>query len=105
MIEGNHGHFVWFEHMTKDTAAAVSFYGDVAGWTTQPFGDDYQMWVGGQGPLGGLVELPAAAAAMGVPPNWMGHVQVLDVDATVARAGELGGKLHHGPIDIPASAP
>ncbi len=101
MIESNNGHFVWHEHMTKDTAAAIAFYSEVAGWKTQPFGEDYTMWVASQGPLGGVVTLPEAAVAMGAPPHWMGHVQVADVDATAALAVERGGKLYHGPIDIP----
>ena len=101
MNEQNHGHFMWHEHLTKDTAAAIAFYGEVAGWKTEPFGEGYTMWVASQGPLGGVITLPEAAAAMGAPPNWMGHVQVPDVDATAALAVERGGKLYHGPIDIP----
>ena len=38
MTESNNGHFVWHEHLTKDTAAAIAFYGEVAGWKTEPFG-------------------------------------------------------------------
>ena len=59
------------------------------------------MWVGGQGPLGGVTTLPAAAAAMGAPPHWMGHVQVDDVDASVLVAKKLGAKVYEGPSDIP----
>ncbi len=103
MANENNGRFVWYEHFTKDPKAAIAFYGDVIGWQTQPFGEgsEYTMWVGGQGPLGGVMELPAEAAKMGAPPHWMGHVQVEKVDATVAVAKELGGKVLHGPEDIP----
>ncbi len=95
------GLFVWHEHMTRDTKAAIAFYSEVVGWKTQPFGDDYTMWVGDQGPLGGLMALPDEVAKMGVPPNWMGHVQVDDVDRTAALAKKLGGKVHKEPADIP----
>jgi hypothetical protein len=39
----------------------------VVGWKTQPFeeSEDYVMWVGGQGPLGGVMTLPDEAAQMG----------------------------------------
>lgn len=103
MASSNQGLFVWYEHLTKDVAAAVAFYSDVVGWKTQPFGagGDYTMWVGGQGPLGGVMELPAEAAKMGAQPHWMAHVQVDDVDATAELAKKLGGKVWKEPEDIP----
>jgi uncharacterized protein len=103
MANASKGQFVWYEHLTKDPKAAVGFYSDVVGWKTQPFGDgaDYVMWVGSQGPLGGLYQLPAEAAQMGAPPSWMGNVMVDDVDATAALAKKLGGKVFKEPADIP----
>ena len=59
------------------------------------------MWVGSQGPLGGVMTLPEQAAKMGAPPHWMGNVQVANVDATVALAKKLGGKIYKEPSDIP----
>jgi hypothetical protein len=103
MANANDGRFVWYEHVTKDPKAAIAFYSDVIGWQTQPFGQggDYTMWVGSQGPLGGVIGLPEQAAKMGAPPHWMGHVQVENVDASAALVKELGGQIHHGPEDIP----
>jgi predicted enzyme related to lactoylglutathione lyase len=104
MIETNTGRFIWFELMTTDTEAAIAFYGDVVGWKSQPFAespDPYSMWVGSQGPLGGVVKLPEQAAKMGAPPHWMAHVEVADVDATAAQVKELGGKVFVEPQDVP----
>ncbi|GEJ56545.1 VOC family protein [Anaeromyxobacter diazotrophicus] len=104
MASSNQGLFVWYEHLTKDVAAAIAFYSDVVGWKTQPFGEgghDYTMWVGSQGPLGGVMELPAEAAKMGARPHWMAHVQVDDVDAAAKLAKKLGGKVWKEPEDIP----
>jgi uncharacterized protein len=103
MANMNDGHFVWHEHLTKDPKAAMDFYSDVVGWKTQPFPEnpEYTMWIGSQGPLGGVMKLPADAAKMNAPPCWMGDVQVADVDATVALTKKLGGKVHHEPSDIP----
>ena len=57
------GRFVWYEHLTKDTQAAIAFYGEVIGWKTEPFGDQgYVMWLGKQGPLGGLMPMTGEAA-------------------------------------------
>ena len=105
MASANNGFFVWHEHLTKDIQAAIAFYTEVVGWKTQPFAEggdaDYVMWVGSQGPLGGVMTLPASAAEMGAPNHWMGHVQVEDVDATAALVKKLGGKVYKEPGDIP----
>ncbi len=103
MANAKNGNFVWHEHLTRDPKAAIAFYTEVVGWKTQPFGDDghYIMWVGSQGPLGGVMELPAEAAKMGAPPHWMGHVMVDDVDKRVALVKKLGGKVYKEPEDIP----
>ena len=103
MATASKGQFVWYEHLTQDARAATAFYTDVVGWKTQPFaeGGDYVMWVGSQGPLGGVMKLPDEAEQMGAPPHWMAHVQVDDVDATAALVKKLGGKVHKEPTDIP----
>jgi predicted enzyme related to lactoylglutathione lyase len=102
MANTNDGRFVWHEYLTKDQKATIAFYTEVVGWKTQPFGDgQYVMWVGSQGPLGGVMALPDEAVKMGARPNWMGHVQVADVDAKAAQAKRLGAKIHKEPTDIP----
>jgi predicted enzyme related to lactoylglutathione lyase len=99
------GQFVWHEHLAKDPKAAIAFYSDVVGWKTQPFAEsgpeEYMMWVGSQGPLGGVMQLPEEAAKMGAPPHWMAHVQVANVDTTAAQVKKLGGKIYKEPSDIP----
>ena len=98
------GDFVWYDLVTTDPGGAVAFYRDVVGWKTQPFGegaDPYLMWVGAQGPLGGVMALPPSAAAMGAPPHWFAHVTVADVDATVERVKALGAKVYKEPADVP----
>jgi hypothetical protein len=59
------GQFVWHELLTTDTAAAGAFYPRVAGWKSQPWEEnsDYTLWIGKSGPMGGLMNLPAEAAA------------------------------------------
>jgi predicted enzyme related to lactoylglutathione lyase len=103
MANASNGQFVWYEHLTKDPKAAIAFYTEVTGWKTQPFGEgtDYVMWVGSQGPLGGVMTLPEQAAKMGAPPHWMANVQVADVDAATAQVKKLGGKVYKEPSDIP----
>jgi len=103
MAKAQNGDFVWYEHMTTDPKAAVAFYTEVLGWKTQLFaeGNDYTMWVGSQGPLGGVMALPEPAVKMGAKPSWMAHIAVADVDKAAALAKKLGGKVFKEPEDIP----
>jgi predicted enzyme related to lactoylglutathione lyase len=99
----DNGRFVWYEDLAKDQDQAIDFYTDVVGWKAQPFGEGqgYVMWVGEQGPLGGVMKLPDEAAKMGMPSHWMAHVQVENVDTTATLAKKLGGKVLKEPEDIP----
>lgn len=98
------GEFVWYELLTSDPKAAIAFYSEVIGWKTEAFGDpsmNYNMWVGSEGPLGGVMQLPEEAKAMGAPPHWMSNVTVDNLDASLAKLKELGGKVYNGPNEIP----
>ncbi|HEY8041052.1 MAG TPA: VOC family protein, partial [Polyangiaceae bacterium] len=101
MADSHIGHFVWYELLTSDPKAAIAFYTDVVGWKTEPFEGGYMMWVGSQGPLGGTMQLPEEASKMGAPPHWMSHVEIADVDATVARARKHDARVLVEPTDIP----
>jgi predicted enzyme related to lactoylglutathione lyase len=94
MTDTNTGRLVWYELLTTDPKAAIEFYTHVVGWKTERFGDgDYTMWVGSQGPLGGVTPLPEQAKQMGAPPYWQVNIQVANVDETVAKIKELGGTV------------
>ncbi|MFL6195277.1 MAG: VOC family protein [Thermoanaerobaculia bacterium] len=103
--ESNHrGRFVWYDLMTPDPEAAKPFYTAVAGWGTDVFQGTqppYTMWTAGGTPIGGLMKLPDEAVAGGARPHWLAYVAVPDVDATTARAQELGGKVMVPPTPIP----
>ncbi|MCU0765728.1 MAG: VOC family protein [Burkholderiaceae bacterium] len=98
------GAFSWNELMTSDPEAALAFYTALLGWTTKkmamPDGAYHVLNVGDTA-VGGVMALPPQAQAGGMPPCWGSYVTVADVDATARRAAELGGKVVHGPQDIP----
>lgn len=96
-MANNTGRLVWYELLTSDPKAAVAFYTEVVGWKTQPFGEgsDYTMWVGSQGPLGGVTKMPEQAKAMSAPPYWQANVMVQNLDESVAKVKQLGGKVYH----------
>jgi predicted enzyme related to lactoylglutathione lyase len=98
------GKFVWHELLTNDLPAAQEFYRNVVGWNVQVWdggGQPYPMWVAGESPIGGAMELPEEAKNMGAPPHWLAYVSTPDVDATVEQVKSLGGQVLHGPFDIP----
>jgi predicted enzyme related to lactoylglutathione lyase len=53
------------------------------------------MFVGSQGPLGGVNELPEMAKQAGASPYWQANVEVANLDETVAKVKQLGGKVIH----------
>lgn len=98
MSEAQKGRHVWYDLMSTDPEGAKRFYGKVVGWTLTPFEGGpgpYEMWTTVDGPVGGLVHLTPEFQERGVPTHWMAYIATPDVDATVARAKELGAQLHH----------
>jgi predicted enzyme related to lactoylglutathione lyase len=94
MNDQNTGRLVWYELLTTDPEEAIAFYSEVVGWKTQDWQDgNYTMWVGSQGPLGGVTLLPESARTMGAPPYWQVNIQVANVDETVKKVKELGGQV------------
>jgi hypothetical protein len=98
------GAFSWNELMTSDPEAALAFYTALLGWNMQKMpmpGGDYHVVRVGETSVGGVMAMPPDAKSGGMPPCWGSYVTVSDVDATARRAVELGGKVVHGPQDIP----
>jgi predicted enzyme related to lactoylglutathione lyase len=95
------GRFIWHELVTTDPEAAAAFYSKVVPWKTQDSGmPSYTLWMAGKLQIGGLTGLPEDSEA-GTPPHWIVYVATPDVDATVAQAERLGGKIVKGATDIP----
>lgn len=93
----------WAELATRDLARAEAFYTGLFGWTMQahhasPPGG-YRMFGNADGMLGGLLRMTEEWG--GMPSHWSIYLQVDDVDAIVARAQSLGGKLCFPAFDAP----
>ncbi len=104
-MSGSNARFVWYELMSKDPDGSKEFYSKLMNWSAAPWEGEmpYTMWMNGESPVGGLMELPEDAAKAGAPTHWMGYVGVDDVDATAKKADEIGGKTLVGPRDIPGA--
>ena len=96
--------FCWNELATSDTTTAGDFYSTIFGWgkNVQQMGPmTYTSFMNGERPAGGMYQPPPEMAS--VPPHWLAYFAVDDTDATVAKAGELGGKTIAPPMDIPGT--
>jgi uncharacterized protein len=91
----------WTELMTSDPDAAAAFYGTLFGWSfdKMDMGMPYQVIKVGTSAVGGIMGRPPGSEQ--APPMWGPYVTVADADATARRCTELGGKVLHGPADIP----
>ena len=95
------GRFVWHELMTSDTDAASDFYSRIVPWKAEDSGmPSYSLWMSGKTRAGGLMALPEADGSA-TPPHWIIYIGTPDVDATVAAAEKLGGKVLKPAADIP----
>lgn len=98
------GRFLWYELLTSDPAGAQEFYTGIVDWDTRQWsaGDQpYTMWLNGERPIGGIMEMPEDALEQGARPHWLAYVGTPDVDSTVSRARELGATVMLEPTSIP----
>ncbi len=96
------GEFSWHELATTDWEAAMPFYAEVFGWqesSRMDMGEAgiYQMFGRGAHPLGGIFNKPPEMPVVA----WLMYVRVPDVNVAVETVKELGGKVLHGPMEVP----
>jgi hypothetical protein len=84
---------------------AKAFYANVVGWGTRDAptsGLAYSLFTAQDSPVAGLMSVPEGARRTGVTPQWMGYVEVDDVDGAVNLIRQLGGAVHVPPTDLPS---
>jgi len=99
------GGFSWHELATTDVAAALRFYGQLFGWTKGPGHDMgamgvYQIFEHGSGAVGGMCNVQGPSTA----PSWLSYVLVAESSRAVAAAKAGGGRLLHGPMEVPGGS-
>lgn len=104
MANYKEGEFCWYELGTRDIARALDFYTKLFEWETRfhdmgEMGKYYIFQLDGQDAGGGFQM--SAEQCGGAPPHWAVYLWVDDVDASAAKAAELGGKVVAPPMDIP----
>jgi predicted enzyme related to lactoylglutathione lyase len=91
--------FGWIDGATRDVPGAIRFYQDVFRWETAPAEQGYSMFSLGGKMLGGLMDMGSMFPPE-VPAHWTPYFVSADVDATAAKARELGGDVMHEPEDV-----
>lgn len=99
------GVFSWHELATTDVAGALRFYGELFGWTKGQGHDMgamgvYQIFERFGSMIGGMCNVQGPAT----PPSWLSYVQVADSGRAVAAAKSAGGRLLHGPVEVPGGS-
>jgi uncharacterized protein len=99
------GGFSWHELATTDVQAAVRFYGELFGWRKGRAHDMgamgvYQIFEHAGNQAGGMANVQGPST----PPSWLSYVHVADSNRAVAAAKAAGGRLMHGPIEVPGGS-
>lgn len=95
------GQFVWADLTTNQTESLKEFYKEVIGWQEFPVAmkdgeeeyNDYAMMIDEKQPAGGICNKRGINA--NIPSQWIMYIAVEDVDITLKKALENGGKLIH----------
>jgi predicted enzyme related to lactoylglutathione lyase len=95
----------WFELWTLDFVTALAFYREVFGWTIHIVSDTdefrYATLVSSKGePQAGVMDATSFCPP-GTPGQWSVYFAAEDVDATLEKAIQLGGKVVREPEDTP----
>jgi uncharacterized protein len=99
------GGFSWHELATTDVAAALRFYGELFGWD-KGVGHDmgamgvYQLFDHGGTTVGGMCNTQGPST----PPSWLSYVHVADSSRAVGAVKSSGGRLLHGPVEVPGGS-
>ncbi len=98
----NHSPISWNELITPDIEGAKTFYSELFGWELrdEDMGErTYTIAKSNNIEVAGLMQTPAEA--QGMPAQWGAYVAVENVDASAARAEQLGATVVMAPRDIP----
>jgi len=83
---------VWNELQTRDPEGAKTFYGKVFDWTYESDPNGYILCQESGRTQAGIIHM-GENWPPDVPNNWTVYFMVADLDASVAKAGKLGGNI------------
>ncbi len=99
-----HGTICWSELMTRDPAAARTYYERVCGWIfdCRPMEEGTYLLAMAHGrPVAGIVDMSGLEGMDDAPPHWFTYVAVDDLDAALETTETEGGRIMRAPFDVP----
>lgn len=90
----------WVELFTRDTAAALAFYGELFGWTPEDGGPEYGGYIMfrlGDQPVAGCMRDDGTS---GAAPAWSVYLETNDVEATAEMVKANGGQVYVEPMQV-----
>jgi predicted enzyme related to lactoylglutathione lyase len=102
---GTPGQTGWRELYAGDGESAFAFYSKLFGWTKAAAHDMgpmgiYQLFSIDGEMAGGMMTKPKEVPT----PRWLYYFNVDDIDAATARVTQNGGKILHGPMEVPGGS-
>lgn len=105
-----HGEIIWTEVATNNLEECRKFYSEIFGWKISKSANDavgmdyYEADTGKGNPSAGMYEMKDEFfGGEAPPPHIMNYIAVDDVDASAAKAKELGATILSEPADIPGT--
>jgi predicted enzyme related to lactoylglutathione lyase len=92
------GKVVWRDLLTTNASTSQAFYRDLFGWKFTPVtgSGNYYVFRTAEGRLGGgLAQVQSIGRS-----QWVHHISVANVDATVDGIASAGGRVHLRPMDL-----
>ncbi|HKJ66771.1 MAG TPA: VOC family protein [bacterium] len=90
------GDIAWIDLTVANAGDVREFYHEVVGWTPAPVSmgdyDDFNMLIPAEGkPAAGICHAKGVNA--GLPPQWLIHIVVEDLEKSVTKCQALGGEI------------
>lgn len=104
-VMGENNSYIWADLSTGDRQEAKHFYEGLFGWKITPGKDKdestYLHIQAGEKYIAGI--LPDTHFNPHIPAHWTPYFMVADVDASTAKAQELGAKVYAAPMNVDKS--
>ncbi len=100
-VAGVHGTLCWGDLCTTGVKRASDFYTGLFGWQISADPKDTSGYLhikNGEHFIGGVP--PSKYLPAGVPPHWLAYFASDDIDATAAKAKEMGANFHVPPMTM-----
>jgi uncharacterized protein len=94
------GALTWNELASPDMDASAQFYSELFGWKVTPLEDSPMPYMAIQNAAGANNGGIRPVMPPGTPPHWLVYFGTADIDATHAKASQLGGPSLAEPMDI-----